>query len=109
MQLKIIKVIKPFLQILRTFDEGQVHNMMAIMLDLRFNSLHFVENLLGCGNTIQLANEYDARIVIPLLMVCFEQLNPYIAINASIAIIAFDVGEDFEENMFDARASIKES
>jgi hypothetical protein len=57
---------------------------MAIMLDLCFNSLRFVENLLGCGNAIRLAIEYDPRIVIPILMVCFEQLNPYIAINASI-------------------------
>jgi hypothetical protein len=81
---------------------------MAIMLDLCLNSLHFVENLFRCGNAIWLATEYDAKIVIPLLMFCFEQLNR-IAVNASIAIVAVDVGEDFEENMFDARASIKES
>ncbi len=68
-----------------------------------------MENLLGCGNAIQLATEYDARIVIPFLMVCFEQMNPYIAVNASIVTVTFDVGEDFEQNMFDARASITES
>jgi hypothetical protein len=46
--------------------------MMAIMLDLHFKSLCVVENLLGCGDSIQLGTEYDAIIVIPLLMVCFE-------------------------------------
>jgi hypothetical protein len=78
MQLKDIKVIKPFLYFLRTFDGGQAHNMMAIMLDMHFKSLCVVENLLGRGNAIQLAIEYDARIVISLLMVYFEQLNPTI-------------------------------
>jgi len=83
--------------------------MMAIMLDPHFKSLRVMENLLGRGNAIRLAIEYDARIVIPLLMVCFEQLNPYIVVNASIVTITVDVGEDFEENMFDVGASIKES
>jgi len=82
---------------------------MAIMLDPHFKSLRVMENLLGRGNAIRLAIEYDARIVIPLLMVCFEQLNPYIVVNASIVTITVDVGEDFEENMFDVGASIKES
>jgi hypothetical protein len=46
--------------------------MMAIMLDSHFKFLRVVENLLGRGNAILLAIEYDARIVIPLLMVWFE-------------------------------------
>jgi hypothetical protein len=49
MQLEVIKVIKPFLQFLKTFDGGQIHNMMAIMLDLCFKSLCVVENLLEHG------------------------------------------------------------
>jgi hypothetical protein len=52
MRLEVIKVIKPFLQFLKTFDGGKVHNMMAIMLDLHFKSLRIVEDLLGHGNAI---------------------------------------------------------
>jgi hypothetical protein len=79
------------------------------MLDSRFKSLRIVENLLGRGNAIRLATKYDARIVIPLLMVWFEQLNP-IAINAFVVVVAVDVvGEEFEENMFGVGASIEES
>jgi hypothetical protein len=83
--------------------------MMAIMLDPHFKSLHIVDDLLGHGNAIRLAIEYDAKIVIPLLMVCFEWLNP-IAISAStVATIVNVVVEEFEENMFGAEASIEES
>jgi len=94
---------------LKTFDGGKVHNMMAIMLDPHFKSLHIVEDLLGHGNAIRLAIKYDAKIVIPFLMVCFEWLNP-IAINAStVATIVDVVVEEFGKNMFSAEASIEES
>jgi hypothetical protein len=46
--------------------------MMAIMLDPHFKILHIVESLVGCENVIKLASEYNDKIVILLLMVCFE-------------------------------------
>jgi hypothetical protein len=30
----------------------------------------------GCGDAICLACKYDAKIVIPLLMTCFDKFNP---------------------------------
>jgi len=82
--------------------------MMAIMLDPHFKFLHVMENLLGHGNAIRLAMEYDAKIV-TLLMVYFEWLN-LTTINASTAIATIDVmDEEFEENMFGVGASIEES
>ncbi len=65
-------MIKFFLEILRSFDTGHVHNMMVIMLDQCFKALHIVENLVGCGNTILLAFEYDVKVVIPFLIVFFD-------------------------------------
>jgi len=82
---------------------------MAIMLDPRFKSLMCCGKFVGMWECLRLAIEYDARIVIHFLMVCFEQLKPYIVINAFIVIVIVDVGEDFEENMFDVGTSIKES
>jgi hypothetical protein len=72
MRLEVIKLIKPLLEFLRSFDVRQVHNMMVIMLDPRFKALRMVENLVGCGNAIQLASKYDVKVVVPLLMVCFD-------------------------------------
>jgi hypothetical protein len=34
-----MKVIKPFLEVLKTFDFHQVHNMLALMLDPHLKSL----------------------------------------------------------------------
>jgi hypothetical protein len=81
--------------------------MMAIMLDPHFKSLSIVKDLLGHGNAIRLAIEYDAKIV--FLMVYFEWLN-LIVVNASTAIaVPTIVGEEFGENMFGVKASIVES
>ncbi len=51
---------------MRFFDALQGHNMIAIMLDPCFKALRIVESLVGHGNVIILASEYDAKIVIPL-------------------------------------------
>ncbi len=81
--------------------------MMAIVLDLHFKSLCVLENLLGGGNAIQLAIEYDAKIVIPLFMVCFEQLNPT-TINAFTDAVTIDVvGEELKKHMFGVGVSIE--
>jgi hypothetical protein len=63
-----------------------------------------VENLLGHGNAIRLATEYDGRIVVPLLIIYFELLNPS-TINAPVDV----VGEEFEKIMFGVGASFEES
>jgi len=52
--------------------------MLALMFDPRFKSLRVVENYLGRGAYIYLIAEYDANVVIPLLMIMFEILNPTI-------------------------------
>jgi len=72
---EIVKVFKPFVAFLKLYDVNQVYNMIAIMLDPWFKHLCVVENYVGWGNTICLAFEYDVKGVIPLLMVCFHQLN----------------------------------
>jgi len=65
-------VIKPFFLFLKTFDPHSVHNMFAIMLDLHFKYIQIIENYVSLGVIICLIFEYDTKIGIPLLMVCFD-------------------------------------
>ncbi len=44
---EVLKVIKPFLQSLKSFDSHQIHNLLALMLDPRVKSLPIVENYVG--------------------------------------------------------------
>ncbi len=96
---KIIMVIKLFFLFLKAFDPQNVHNMFVIMLDPYFKILQVVKNYVARGEVICFAFEYDGKITIPLLMTCFDRLNP---ISEACAII-FDVHVfQFEEenNMF---------
>jgi len=79
--------------------------MMAIMLDPHFNALWIVESLVVRKNAIRLASKYDDKIVILLLMVCFEQLNLSIVV---VVTTTNDEKLELEENMFGMGASIKE-
>jgi hypothetical protein len=73
--IEVVKVLKPFLTFLKSYDANQVPNMLVIMLDLRFKHLPVVKNNVGQGNVIHFAYEYDAKVVIPLHMIYFHQLN----------------------------------
>jgi hypothetical protein len=98
MWLEVIKVIKPFLEFLKSFDAQYVHNMMAIMLDPRFKVSHIMEYLVGSGNLIRLVSKYDVKVVIPFSMAYFDQLNltttSYVALEVNVVKLKI------EENMF---------
>jgi hypothetical protein len=53
------------------------------MLDPCFKVLCIMKNLVGCRNAIILAFEYDAKIMILLLTMCFEWFNPNIVATAT--------------------------
>ncbi len=73
-----MKVFKRFLAFLKSYDTNQVHNMLVIMLGLRFKHLRVMKNYVGQRNAISFAYEYDAKVIIPLHMICFHGLNPII-------------------------------
>lgn len=67
-----MKVIKSFLEKIKTFNWHQVHNMLALMVDSYFKSLQVVERYMGCGNAIHFIIEYDVKEIIPLFMMVFD-------------------------------------
>ncbi len=77
------------------------------MLDPCFKALHLEENLVGRGDVIRSASEYDVKVVVPPLMVCFDKLNPIV--NTSVVVVFDVVGPKLEENIFGVGASIGKS
>ncbi len=57
------------------------------MLDPHFKFLQVVENYKGHGEAIRFVAKYDAKVVIPLLMICFDRLNPI----SQTCVVAIDV------------------
>jgi hypothetical protein len=86
--------------------------MLILMLDSRFKSLRIAENYVGRGACIRLIVEYDANVVIPLLMTMFEVMN--LIVQACVVEVVGFVARfgDFIEkdnNIFGVGAFMKES
>jgi len=106
---KVVKVLKPFLEFLKTFNSCQVHNMLALMLDSCFKSLGVVESFMGCGNAICFITEYDVKEVILVLIIFFYQLNPIVeAIITPCDEPTFQMEKE-DNNMFGVVTSMEES
>jgi len=112
MQVQIVKVIELWLCFLIAYDSHQVHNMLAFMFDPRFKSLWVLENYVGRGDVIHLVIEYDAKVVILLMMTIFDVLN---SINQAFATqvggsyVGIVIVEKEDNNIFCVGAFIEES
>ncbi len=51
--------------------------MLTLMLDPHFKSFDAMKTFVGHAKVIQMMVEYDNKILLPLLVVAFQFLNPY--------------------------------
>ncbi len=71
-----ICVLQCFFNFCNKFDAFMAHNMLALILDPRFKTLKCVTNLIRRDKTHVIMDEYDSKILIPMLVVVFKCLNP---------------------------------
>jgi hypothetical protein len=67
MKHQTLKVLQPFFSFFNGFDKNRRHNMLALMLDLRFKSMWLVANYLGHETTFLLVIKYDVDMLLLLL------------------------------------------
>jgi hypothetical protein len=86
--------------------------MLAFMFDPRFKSLKVVENYVGCDTCICLIAEYDANLIILLLMTMFKVLNPIVQ-GCVVEVVGFVAGfcdsTEEDNNIFCVGTSMEES
>jgi len=75
MATKTMGVLAHFLSFMEYVTTIGAHNMLALMLDLRFKRLKCVIDFLGYNKAKFLAIEYDNKILIPLLVKCSHFLK----------------------------------
>ncbi len=86
--------------------------MLTLMLDPRFKSLRVVENYVGRRAYICLVVEYDANVVVRLLMIVFKVLNLIVqtcVVEVVGFVIGFDNSIEEETNIFGVGASMEKS
>jgi len=65
-----------FLAFASTYNVSKAHKMLALMLDLHFKSFDVMKTFVGRAKVIQMLVEYGNKILLQLLMVDFQFLNP---------------------------------
>ncbi len=72
---EVCGVLDGFLSFSKMCEENKTHNMLSLMLNLRFKSLRLVSFLIGQKRAISIVEEYDQRSLFPMLLRCYHILH----------------------------------
>jgi hypothetical protein len=72
---EVIKVLDSFLSFLRKYEERKSHDMLSLMLDLRFITLCLVSSLIGHEQSKAIFEKYDKKSLFPMLLKCYYHLH----------------------------------
>jgi hypothetical protein len=75
---EVINVLNSFLSFLKKYENRKAHNMISLMLDPRFKSLHIISSFVGREQGIALVEKYDRKSLFPMLVKCHEHLYPLV-------------------------------
>jgi hypothetical protein len=75
---EVINVLDVFFSLLNVYDKKKTHNMISLMLDLKYKSLHIVSSFVEREQGVALVEEYDKKSLYPMLVKCHEHLHPLV-------------------------------
>jgi hypothetical protein len=73
---EVINVLDYFLSFLKKCENKKVHNMISLMLDPRFKSLHIISSFVGKEQGVALVEKYDRKTLHPMLVKCRDHMHP---------------------------------
>ena len=83
MREQVVRVLAPFLSFMRVYNPSSAHNMLALMLDPRHKELALVGSYLGREEATRIAQEYDERLLLPLLISVYRKKHEPVLVAAS--------------------------
>jgi hypothetical protein len=73
---EVINVLDCFLSFFKIYDKKKTHNMIFLMLNPWYKSLHVVSSFVGTEQGVAFVEEYDKKSLYPMLVECHEHLYP---------------------------------
>jgi hypothetical protein len=58
---EVVQVLDFFLSFLKKNEERKAHNMLLLMLDPRFKTLHLVSSIIDCEQGKTIVEEYEKK------------------------------------------------
>jgi hypothetical protein len=72
---EVCSVLKKFLFRKKRFEERKVHNMLSLMLNLRFKSFHLISSFIGHWEGVSTIEEYNKQSSYPMFLKCYQRLH----------------------------------
>jgi hypothetical protein len=72
---QVTHVLHPFLGFMNSYSASKAHNMLALMLDLRFKDLSLVGDYVDHTSTIEIACAYDMHFLLPTLQELYQKMH----------------------------------
>jgi hypothetical protein len=82
---EIINVLDSFFSFLKKYDNRKAHNMIYLILNLRFKSFCIVSSFVEREQGVAFVEEYDKNSLYPMLVKCHEHLHPLIKLDRTCA------------------------
>jgi hypothetical protein len=85
MKREVIGVIDSFLSSLTKYDKKKTHNMLALMLDIKFESLRLISSFIGCELDIAIVIKYDKNLLFLMFLKFYHHMHPWYETKSSFA------------------------
>jgi hypothetical protein len=103
---EVINVLDSFHSLLKKYENRKIHNMIFLILDLRFKSL-CVSSFVGREQGVALVDEYDLKSLYLMLVKCHEHLHPLVRLDRNC--VDQDIFElDWSLDIFEQTTSTSE-
>jgi hypothetical protein len=70
-------VLDYFFSFLKKYEK-KPHNMLSLILDLRFKNLCLVSSFIGCEQQVTIVEEHNERSLYPMLLKSYHHLHPMV-------------------------------
>ena len=91
---QVVCVLAPFLSFMKVYEPSSANNMLALMLDPCYKELTIVGNYLGREEATHIAQEYDQKLLLPLLISMYRKKHEPVLV-AAFELVEFDVHSVF--------------
>jgi hypothetical protein len=100
---EVFWILDSFLSFMRTYNEKKAHNMLALMFDLRFKSLHLVSSYVSKEQGVSIIKEYDRRALYPMLIKSYNHLHPIV--DGGFSFVDQDADQNYGLDIFQMTSS----
>ncbi len=78
---EVCNVLEAFISFLKKFDERKTHNMLALMLNMRYKNLKIVFTFVVKELRVAIVKDYDKKIFFLMILKTHYILHPWLLLN----------------------------